>query len=238
MMRFTVSSRLLPASMTDSRPLGSRSPSSPVRRARIITRYDVPGSAVREIRVMTTTDTAPPEPRAPPPAPARPPVPPPPLWAVRAAHVAAWSTVPSGVWRIALVLGIPVGVMEREEFLAAFPDNSPLIGLAYVLLIGAVAETASYLTLGLVRPWGEMVPRWVPFLGGRPVNRRLAVIAASLGALTVTALWWVFFGGLLTAPSPDPGISAAEVLFFAAYAPLLLWGPLLAMVTWSYHRRG
>lgn len=150
----------------------------------------------------------------------------------------AWSTVPSGVWRIALVLGVPVGVMEREEFLAAFPNNSPLIGLAYVLLIGAVAETASYLALGLVRPWGEVVPRWIPILGGCQVNRRLAVLVASLGALTVTVLWWVlFFGGLLTAPSPDPGISAGEAFFVAAYAPLLLWGPLLAAVTWSYHQR-
>lgn len=57
---------------------------------------------------MTTTDPATPEARVPPPA--RPPAPPP-RWAVRAAHVAAWSTVPSGVWRVALVLGVPVGVM-------------------------------------------------------------------------------------------------------------------------------
>lgn len=202
-------------------------------------RSDVPGRAVREIRGMTT-NPAPPEPRRQPRVPpaARAPVLPPPRWAVRAAHVAAWSTVPSGVWRIALVLGVPVGVMEREEFLAGFPDNSPLIALAYVLLIGAVAEAASYLTLGLVRPWGEVVPRWVPPAGGRPVDSRLAVLAASLGALTVTVLWWVlFFGGLLTAPSPDPGVSAGEAFFLAAYAPLLLWGPLLAAVTWSYHRR-
>ncbi|MFJ3324999.1 hypothetical protein ACIPMT_11165 [Streptomyces griseus] len=198
---------------------------------------------------MTTTDPArqdprpesrrPPPVRPPvPPPPARPPLPPAPRWAVRAARVAAWSTVPSGLWRVALVLGVPVGVMEREEFLAAFPDDSALIGLAYVLLIGAVAEAASYLTLGLVRPWGDVVPRRLPLVGGRPVNAGLAVLAASLGALTVTVLWWVFFfGGLLTAPGPDPGISAGEVLFVAAYAPLLLWGPLLAAVTWSYHRR-
>ncbi|MEU9928769.1 hypothetical protein [Streptomyces anulatus] len=185
---------------------------------------------------MTTTDPATPEAHVPPPA--RPPVPPPPRWAVRAAHVAAWSTVPSGVWRVALVLGVPVGVMEREEFLASFPDNSTPLALGYVLLLGAVAEAASYLTLGLVRPWGEVVPRWIPLLGGRPVNTGLAVVAASLGALAVTFLWWVlFFGGLLTAESPDPGVSAGEVLFVAAYAPLLLWGPLLAAVTWSYHRR-
>ncbi len=144
-------------------------------------RCDQPGRVVREIRIMTTTDPAPPEPRVPP-------VPPPPRWAVRAAHVAAWSTVPSGVWRVALVLGVPVGVMEREEFLAAFPHNSPLIGLAYVLVIGAVAEAASYLTLGLVRPWGEVVPLWIPLLGGRPVDHRIAVLAASLGAFAVTHL--------------------------------------------------
>ncbi|WND32892.1 hypothetical protein RI578_42090 (plasmid) [Streptomyces sp. BB1-1-1] len=83
-----------------------------------------------------------------------------------------------------------------------------------------------------------MLPCWIPFLGGRPVDRGLAVLAASLGALAVTVLWWVlFFGGLLTSPSPDPSISAGEVLFAAAHAPLLLWGPLLAAVTWSYHRR-
>lgn len=201
-------------------------------------RHDVPGRAVREIRVMTTKDSAPPEPRVPPTA--RPPVPPPPRWAVRAARVAAWSTVPSGVWRVALVVGVPVGVMEREEFLAAFPGNSALLALGYVLLIGAVAETASYLTLGLVRPWGEVVPHWIPLLGGRPVNHGLAVLTASLGALTVTVLWWIlFFGGLLTSPGPDPGpgVSAGEAAFVACYAPLLLWGPLLAAVTLSYHQR-
>ncbi|MEV6757088.1 hypothetical protein [Streptomyces sp. NPDC051214] len=128
--------------------------------------------------------------------------------------------------------------MEREEFLAAFPDNSALLALAYVLLLGAVAEGASYLTLGLVRPWGEVMPRWVPFLAGRPVNAHLAVATASLGALTVIVLWWVFFfGALLTSPGPHPDISAGAILFVAAYAPLLLWGPLLAAVTWSYHQR-
>ncbi|MGW7411241.1 hypothetical protein [Streptomyces sp. NPDC054863] len=193
---------------------------------------------------MTTTDPAPPpELRTPPPVPSPAPPPvlppaPPPRWAVRAAHVVAWSTVPSGVWRIALVLGVPVGVMGRDEFLAGFPDDSLLLGLAYVLLLGVVAETASYLTLGLVRPWGEVFARWIPFLGGRPVNPRFAVLAASLGALAVTVLWWVlFFGGLLTLPWPEPGTSVGEVVFVAAYAPLLLWGPLLAAVTWSYHRR-
>ncbi|WYB32742.1 hypothetical protein V6574_29205 [Streptomyces sp. SM1P] len=55
-----------------------------------------------------------------------------------------------------------MGVMEREEFLAGFPGHSALIAMAYVLLIGAVAETASYLTLRLVRP----APAVGPAAGG------------------------------------------------------------------------
>ncbi|MDJ1639955.1 hypothetical protein [Streptomyces pakalii] len=117
---------------------------------------------------------------------------PPPRWAVRATHVVAWSTVPSGVWRIALVLGVPVGVMEREKFLAGSPRDSPLIALAYVLR-------------------SARSPR-------PPRTSRSA---------------WYGPG----ARSSRVGISAGEALFVASYAPLLLWGPLLAAVTWSYHRR-
>ncbi|MCF2434810.1 hypothetical protein LV779_08895 [Streptomyces thinghirensis] len=32
-----------------------------------------------------------------------------------------------------------------------------------------MSEALALLTLGLVRPWGEVVPRRVPLLGGRPV---------------------------------------------------------------------
>ncbi|GAA3037370.1 hypothetical protein GCM10020000_14080 [Streptomyces olivoverticillatus] len=35
-----------------------------------------------------------------------------PRWAVRAAHAAALTTVPSGLWRIALALGLPVGYSD------------------------------------------------------------------------------------------------------------------------------
>jgi hypothetical protein len=42
--------------------------------------------------------------------------------------------------------------------------------------------------------------------------------------------------------NPDmPGITFSstgwEVLFYACYTPLLLWGPLLAAVTVAYYRR-
>lgn len=75
---------------------------------------------------MTTTDPTTPEARVPPPA--RPPVPPPPRWAVRAAHVAAWSTVPSGVWRVALVLGVMVAAVtwsyhRRTHPVRAVPES-------------------------------------------------------------------------------------------------------------------
>jgi hypothetical protein len=53
-------------------------------------------------------------------------------------------------------------------------------GLATVAVGGAI------LTLGLVQRWGEVFPRWIPFLSGKRVPIWLAVIPASLVAVIVT----------------------------------------------------
>jgi hypothetical protein len=56
----------------------------------------------------------------------------------------------------------------------------------YILSLTLASEALALLTFGLVRPWGAVVPAWIPFLGGRRVPAMAAVIAASLGAFTVT----------------------------------------------------
>ncbi|GAA1935907.1 hypothetical protein [Kitasatospora viridis] len=96
-------------------------------------------------------------------------------------------------------------------------------------------EGLTLLTLGLVQPWGEVVPRWIPFLGGRRVAPLAAVIPAALGAAVLLALTVPNakgFGGAQGAPT-----GLALVVMDACYAPLLLWGPLLIVVTVAYYRR-
>src|SRR5690349_8118710 len=80
-----------------------------------------------------------------------------PRWADRAAHLTALTTLPSGLWRIPLALGFSMGM--TEEHAAVYVGGWESV---YVLSLSVVAESAALLTLGLVRPWGERVPSWLP----------------------------------------------------------------------------
>ncbi|MFC6934496.1 hypothetical protein ACFQHO_31910 [Actinomadura yumaensis] len=86
-----------------------------------------------------------------------------PPWANRVAHLVPFTVLPSGVWRIALGLGVPVGFHGELADLYHAPDwrLTP-----YVFALSLLAEGCALLTLGLVRPWGEVFPRWLPFVGG------------------------------------------------------------------------
>ncbi|MFD9243397.1 hypothetical protein ACFV0D_15960, partial [Streptomyces sp. NPDC059556] len=86
-----------------------------------------------------------------------------PRWAVLAAHAVPLVTLPSGLWRLALVAGFPV---TRD----AGWRSMGLGESVYVVSLSVVSELLAFLTLGLVRSWGEVFPRWMPFLGGRRVN--------------------------------------------------------------------
>ncbi|MGW2597354.1 hypothetical protein [Streptomyces klenkii] len=175
---------------------------------------------------MTATTAAPVPARA---------VPPPEAWAVRAARLAVACVLPSSLWRVALASGVPLGfspVVLREEF------HSPGWGTAYMFGLSLLSEALAFLTLGLVRSWGEVVPRWIPVLGGRRVVPRVVVTAAATGAVLLSLLFTLL---------PVAQIFFAHIgrdlhggwfrLMLACYLPLAAWGPLLAAVTVSYHRR-
>ncbi|MFE0427556.1 hypothetical protein [Streptomyces sp. NPDC058953] len=153
-----------------------------------------------------------------------------------AAHAAAWSLVPSGVWRVAIALGWDAGFTEGVLMAGNFPGRGSL----YLIGLSLFAEAVGLLTLGLVQRWGEELPRWVPVLGGRRIPVAAAVVPASVGAALVT---WVTFAGALNwndadnmgAPGSPDGVD--YWLMTACYLPMLAWGPLLAVVTVAYYRR-
>lgn len=152
-----------------------------------------------------------------------------PRWAVLTAYAVPLVTLPSGLWRIALVAGLPV---------ASDPVRTGW-GVLYVLTLTAVTEALALLTLGLVQPWGEVVPRWIPLIGGRPVRPLAAVIPALLGAAVLFLLSIVV--GVVQTRSLTSGSltnsATQEVLLVACYAPLLAWAPLLAVSAIAYYRR-
>jgi hypothetical protein len=161
------------------------------------------------------------------PLPVAPTVPP---WVRWTAHTVPLLTLPSGLWRIAFGLGLPVGVTGEVA------DDVPGWTTLYAIALSLFAEGLALLTLGLVQRWGEVVPRWVPRLGGRRIPVLVAAVPAALGA---AALTWISVGSALGWNDPASAVEGFPeggwaILMTACYAPLLLWGPLLAVVTAAY----
>ncbi|MEV5570962.1 hypothetical protein AB0L06_13010 [Spirillospora sp. NPDC052269] len=159
-----------------------------------------------------------------------------PRWIEWTARVASLAALPSGLWRIALGFGVPVGF--SGELADLYRPGWQLA--SYVIVLSLIAEGLAMLTMGLVRPWGEVMPSWIPFLGGRRIPTLAAAVPAALGSLAVTAI--TLTGAVLwTDPGamgdPDAPHGLAGAVMTACYAPLLLWGPLLAIVTVAYYLR-
>jgi hypothetical protein len=132
--------------------------------------------------------------------------------------LAALGPLPYGLVRMTWLTPWPLFAPAAEELV-------PEMRL-WGLLLGGAALLGVVLTIGLIRPWGERFPRWMPGLAGRPVPIAAAAVPGGLVAAIVTsaALPMLMLDGLL------------GTLIF----PCLIWGPLLALAVWGYvgHRLG
>jgi hypothetical protein len=168
-------------------------------------------------------------------------------WERIAARVVPLTLLPSSLWRIAACT-FHAPIVRGGTDIGATPSNVPGLSIeAYAVLLSIVSELLGFAAVGLVASWGQSVPRWVPWLGGRRVPRMVAVVPAALGASVLTVLWtWVAITAALGRRVDGSVATGTALLGFrdwrglltvAAYAPLLLWGPLLAALTVGYWRR-
>jgi hypothetical protein len=129
--------------------------------------------------------------------------------------------VPVGyaVTRLAWALGIPLGITD-----AFLTELRPIVyhglGLALMALGGAV------LTVGLLRPWGEVFPHRMPVLGGRRVPIRFAVSWALAVSVLVMVAGLFFVRAVLT----DSGLVGAPS---GADQQLAAWLPEMFWPIWS-----
>ncbi|MFI0262589.1 hypothetical protein ACH4OW_26530 [Streptomyces sp. NPDC017056] len=166
-----------------------------------------------------------------------------PRWARVAAYGIPFLVLPSSVWRIVTVVFLAPDGAGAEG--GALPSWLPVE--VYVCLLSLVSEAVAFTAVGLVATWGEVFPRWLPLVGGRRVPVPGAVVPAALGAVALTALWTVaavseargvtLTGEPLPSDFPTMGSALGASVFYASYAPLLLWGPLLGALTVAYWRR-
>ncbi|MEV4671871.1 hypothetical protein AB0K34_09505 [Actinomadura sp. NPDC049382] len=150
-----------------------------------------------------------------------------------------------------IAYAVPLCVLPSSVFrLTLTPDDATLGEAIYIPALSAVSFAFALLALGLVRPWGETVPRWVPFAAGRTIPTRMVVVPFATAAVLITLLSAygglnAVFGFVDSAPvligkeGPDRPASSEDIgpLGVASYAPLLAWGPLLGVATLSYYRR-
>jgi hypothetical protein len=155
-----------------------------------------------------------------------------PTWAKLAAWAVPLTVLPSATWRLVDAIN---GFLHGHP--CAAPGN-PLWEKIYVPFLSFGSIGLALLTVGLIRPWGEVFPRWLPAVGGRRVPVAFAVSAATTGAVLVSVFMirGLFMDNEPLHPLP-PGCVVPGWEVIRWYVPMVLWPPLLLAVTWHYWRR-
>jgi hypothetical protein len=130
-------------------------------------------------------------------------------------------------WALGVPLGIDADVLAEGAATGLWMAGA---GLATLSLAGAA------LTVGLVRPWGEIVPRWVPVVGGRRVPPAVATVPAAVVAVLVTSSGLMFWR-LLLAGAFDGFFAGSSWSVIGPELLWPLWGAGLGAAAWAYHHR-
>lgn len=146
-----------------------------------------------------------------------------------------WAARHRTVLTVLAALGPAPYVMLRLTWLTPWPQLTvgevDPGGRIWGLLLGSGAILGMVLTIGLIRPWGERIPRWFPVVGGRPVPPAAAIVPGALMATMITAA---------AGPMIVAGIGAGEAALGLVMLPLWYWGPMLGLAVLGYagHRAG
>lgn len=162
----------------------------------------------------------------------------------------AWMTPAStarwGKWAVAIAVAVPLFYsFTRWSWALGFP-----LGISETVLqegqetgiwiwgagLGLVAAGGAVLTLGLIQPWGERFPRWMPGLADKLVPINLAVIPASLVSIIVASAGMMF----IRLPLLDNKSELLAPGNWAAILPELLWplwGIALGAAVYAYYLR-
>ena len=153
-----------------------------------------------------------------------------PLWAERVAHLIPLVGLPVCLWRLPIGFGYAMG-----------GENTPSAWwhIPYVFGLSFLTEAFALLGFGLVRGWGEVVPSWVPGLGGRRIPPFAAIVPAAIGGLGLLGLMvnWFFTAFRIGGSSGFPYAPGWDTLAMAVSGLLTLWGPLVLALTYGYYRR-
>jgi hypothetical protein len=164
-----------------------------------------------------------------------------PRWAMRLAHALPLLLLPSCLWRLPFALHFDMGQVQEGGMPASWGN---WVGISYILGLSALSEVIAFLTIGLVRGWGEVAPDWIPIIGGRRVRPVAAFGPAVLGGLMLTLLFTTvpIGGGRELAlygiiDTVEYRNAAWETVATVCVTPLAAWGPITLALAIAYYRR-
>lgn len=142
-----------------------------------------------------------------------------------------WVTRHRRLFTVLAALGPLPYALARLTWLTPWPQLGDGEALTVAVKIQGLALSSGawvgiVLTLGLILPWGERLPRWFPRRAGQPVPPAAAIVPGGLVAVMLC-------GAAIPLLLMLGGVGA---LFFPAW----FWGPMLALAVWGYagHRAG
>ncbi|MFD0560390.1 hypothetical protein FB566_4395 [Stackebrandtia endophytica] len=149
-----------------------------------------------------------------------------------AARATAWVTRHRKVIAVIAALGPMPYALVRLTWLTPWPwdvsaDMLTMDVRIWGLTLSSGAWLGFVLTLGLIRPWGTVWPRWVPRFAGRPVPVAAAVVP---GAVIAAVVCFAAVPMLYNASSRG----FVAMLEWALVFPCWFWGPALALAVWGY----
>jgi hypothetical protein len=120
--------------------------------------------------------------------------------------------------------------LVRLTWLTPWPQLGADLDLSiriWGLALSSGAWLGFFLTIGLIRPWGEVFPRWMPGLAGRRVPIAAAAVPGGLVAVTL-----IFSAVPVLVMFGEQGL--VDGIVGAITFPCWYWGPALALAVWGY----
>ncbi|MFI1254311.1 hypothetical protein ACH4U6_10950 [Streptomyces netropsis] len=174
--------------------------------------------------------------------------------ASRKAHLAAYAGtaafVPYAAMKVTWAVGGTFAGVSGEEMLAKAEEYGAS-GLWLTLASWGLDATALlaalgvFLLFGLIRPWGQVFPRWTLVLGGRRVPRWLPLAPALIGAATLAPYGVVGVGYCALAtvgavrirPGDFPSSADALLVSWIGLGAFAVYGVALTVAARSYWLR-
>ncbi len=144
------------------------------------------------------------------------------------------AALPTVIWRVIVGAGVPRGTPNSWRRSEALPGS----GTSYVLTLSAIQLAAALLTLVLIVPNADRVPRWSPIAARSRLPAGLVVGISLTGSamLTVLCVTSALNWGRVDPFRDAHTTSAWSYLCWACYLVAVAWPALLAATTIGYWR--